>query len=283
MVLISVNGIINHKSISVLDRGVLFGESVYEVIPYHHNALFQFNEHINRLEKSFEQLCQIPFPRKQVILWITHYLQHITPKSCHSIYVQLTSGNSEIRNHIRKLEIPNCIIHQTYAEPVIPQRYAKGFRAIAVEDQRSGMTNLKTVQLAFNTQSLNLAYQNGYDDAVFIHNGYIVEAASSNFFAVINHVLVTPPLQGIVPGITRDALLRLVKKHNIPYEIRPISVDEVQFANEVFLTSSVKLLRPLREIEGIFSANGPFLHWNRLFSLFQNYITESCHHEETTR
>ena len=276
MVLTTVNGVPHHDMISVLDRGVLFGESVYEVIPIHLGQLFEYPKHLARLKSSFEQVCRRSFPQKQVIQWISEYMNMITPTESLGIYVQLTSGKTPIRNHIHVPLSPNptCIIHQTFAEPVDPHVYAKGFRAIALEDQRSKMSNLKTVQLAFNTHALNQAHDSGYDDAVFTRQGHLVEAASSNVFAVINHQLITPPLEGIVPGITRDVILRIAKKHHIPFAIRPISLNEIKHANEVILTSSVKLLKPLREIKGLYYNQGPYPHWHKLFNYFQQYIEQ---------
>jgi D-alanine transaminase len=284
MVLVTINGSPDHQFISVLDRGVMFGESVYEVIPLHFGQLFEYKKHISRLKSSFEQVCQQPFPQQQVVQWISEYVLMINPHSSYGIYVQLTSGSTPIRNHLQNDQSPSptCIIHQTDAEAVSPEEYARGFRAIALEDQRSKMSNLKTVQLAFNTFALNKAHQLGYDDAVFTRNGFLVEAASSNVFAVIDQKLVTPPLEGIVPGITRDVILRIAKQNNIPFAIRPIAIHELEHANEVFLSSSIKLLKPLNEIRGLYHNPGPFPHWQRLFSLFQQYIHKSCTHVEPT-
>ncbi|MEC7030090.1 MAG: aminotransferase class IV [Pseudomonadota bacterium] len=279
MVLISVNGQLNQSAISVLDRGILFGESVYEVIPIHHGTLFKLEQHIERLQRSFEQICQLPFPKDKVLCWISDYMTHINLSSCFGIYVQLTSGNMAIRNHIKSSQTPNCIIHQTFAESISPLRYAAGFKAISLEDQRSNMANHKTIQLAFNTFALNSAHREGYDDAVFTKDGTIIEAASSNIFAVINNVLVTPPLNGIVPGITREVVLQLAQDNQIPYAIRPIRLSELKHANEVFLTSSIKLLKPLREIKGLYFNKGPFPRWKQLFALFNEYTTRSCTHE----
>ena len=284
MVLVTVNGSPEHQFISVLDRGVLFGESVYEVIPLHFGQLFEYEKHLARLKSSFEQVCRQPFPQQQVTQWTSEYILMINPHNSYGVYVQLTAGNTPVRNHLQDGQTPSptCIIHQTYAEAVIPEVYARGFKAITIEDQRSKMSNLKTVQLAFNTYSLNKAHQLGYDDAVFTRSGFLVEAASSNVFAVINQELITPPLEGIVPGITRDVILRIAKQNNIPFAIRPIAIHELEHANEVFLSSSIKLLKPLNEIRGLYHNPGPFPHWQRLFSLFQQYIHKSCAHVEPT-
>ena len=279
MVLISINGNFNNRELSVLDRGVLFGESVYEVIPIHYQKPFQLEHHLQRLANGFQDVCGIPLDINQVRTWVNEYVAKMQDVPFHSVYVQLTSGSMPIRNHLPGTQKPTCIIHQTFFEPINFETYAKGFKAIAVADTRSSHACVKTIQLALNTQALKLASIKGYDDAVFIRDGYIVEAASSNVFAVIDDILITPPLDGIVPGLTRKAILEIAKNNHIPYEERPISLTELSHAQEVFLSSSIKLLKPLYEIENLFYHQTTFPIWRRIFSLYQSYIEHSLSYE----
>lgn len=279
MVLVSINGNFNTRSLSVLDRGLLFGESVYEVIPIHYQKPFQLEHHLKRLADGFQAICGIPLDTAQVRTWVNEYIEQMQDIPFHSVYVQLTSGSMPIRNHLPGTQKPTCIIHQTFFEPIDFAQYAQGFKAIAVTDTRSSHACVKTIQLALNTQALKLARIKGYDDAVFIRDGNIVEAASSNIFVVIDDVLITPPLDGIVPGLTRKLILELAKKNQIPYEIRPISLAELSHAQEVFLSSSIKLLKPLYEIENLFYHQTNFPIWRKLFRLYQSHIEHSLHYE----
>ena len=274
MVLVSVNGQFDHQVISVLDRGLLFGESVYEVIPVHHQKPFQVYAHLERLAKGFLEVCGTPAPIHSIHRWINEYVEKMQGEVFHSIYVQLTTGTMAIRHHIPDKTSVTCIIHQTFSPPVSIAEYQHGFRAITVADTRSQHARVKTIQLALNTHALKLADAKGYDDAVFIKDDCLVEAASSNVFAVINNQLVTPPLGNIVPGITRRLILEIAKQEQIPHVERPIHINELAHTQEIFLSSSIKLLKPLKEIEGLFRTKPHFPMWRRLFHAYMQRINE---------
>jgi D-alanine transaminase len=281
MALVSINGMSNTDKISVTDRGLLFGESIYEVILVHNNKPFQLNQHLARLNDNFFALFQTSLDIPMIRQWISKYLDECKNDQITNIYIQLTPGSTPIRNHINVDIKPTCIITQTYAESVCIDKYRHGFRAITVEDTRSSLASIKTNNLALNTSALKQAHARHYHDAIFIKNGYFVEAASSNLFVVINDILITPPLEGILNGLTRQKVLAIAKNNHIPYEIRPIHADEISNASEVFLSSSVKLLKPLREVEGYFKQTQKFVIWESLFQAYVQSIEKECQYAST--
>jgi len=282
MVPVSINGDINQNSIPVTDRGFLFGESVYEVMLIHNNKPFHLEAHLARLEKNFYTLCQHRLDIMQIKNWIIAYLQDVQMYNCQTLYIQITSGNMSMRNHLPNLINPTCILHQTYSEPIKFEAYKKGFRAITIPDTRSSLSQLKTNHLALNTNGLRLAAKSGYDDAIFVKHGYLTEAASSNLFIVNKNILITPPTDGIVNGLTRQEIIKLAKKAAIPCQVRPIHSNELQFASEVFLSSSVKLLKPISEIQSLYHNPAPAPIWEKLFNLYIDLIHDYTIDNATT-
>lgn len=275
MVLASINGKFN-THIPVTDRGLLFGESVYEVIPVYNNLPFQLDAHLERLEKGFAFVSPRPLPLDKIRLWIKQYIQKLPKQFFNNIYVQVTSGEMVLRDHMPAPTIPNCIIQQTKQQPVSIESYAQGFKAICLPDKRSALAEIKTNHLTYNTQALEQAQKRGYHDAIFVRNHCVTEAVSSNFFAVIHGTIVTPPTTGILSGLTRTLVLELIKEQNLSHEIAPITLNDLTSATEVFLTSSTRIMRPLVEIEGLFQAPNPGPIWLRLFHSYFNKIYEAC-------
>ncbi|MCP8351946.1 aminotransferase class IV [Candidatus Synchoanobacter obligatus] len=275
MVPVSINGVLSPPMISVFDRGFLFGESAYEVIPVYHQQPFQIDDHLARLQTNCQQLSQITISKSLIKQWIFKYLSMVN--NCDNLYVQITPGAIPIRNHLSRTNHFTCIIHQSFHEKIDFDRYKIGFNAITVADTRSSHSHLKSIQLALNTQALQEAHARGYDDAIFIKNGYITEAASSNVFAVINQTLVTPPTQGIVAGLTRHAILNIAKNNQLKHCVRPLSLEDLQSASEVFLSSSIKLLKPIKTIEKFYQNLHGHPYWEQLFQLLMKHIDHATH------
>ena len=278
----SINGHIGKNAISVLDRGLMFGESVYEVIPIYHGHPYQLDAHMNRLTQSFRTLNIPPIEPAVLYDWIWAYIRTLSKTEHTSIYIQITSGAMPShRDHICSAHrTPNVIIQEQPTPPVNVQTYESGFKALCTPDQRSTLCAIKTIQLALNTQALYRAQQQGYDDALFIRGQHVVEAASSNIFIVIKDILITPPLDAIVPGVTRMKVLELAQSLDIETQIRPISIHELSQASEIILTSSIKQLKPLIEVQPYFKQRNPGPLWKKLLLAYQQDIMH--HHEQHT-
>lgn len=268
-----------HDQISVYDRGVIFGESLYEVIPLYHHKPYLLDEHLNRLYNSFKTLYGFNLNLNQIKLWLSHLISRLEHQPFSSIYVQCSTGNANMgRSHLNTHGIqPNIVMFEYPAHMPNVTEYQAGFRAILFPDIRSKMANHKSTQLSINTIALNQAKQQGFHDAIFVKDQIITEAASSNFFAVKDNVLITPPLSNIVPGVTRSSVLKIAKDNDIPHKIREISLSELRSCQEIFLSSSVKILKPIVHIPHYFQATSPGPIWQQIFNEYQSRV----HHEHT--
>jgi len=276
----SINGRIGLHEISVLDRGLLFGESVYERIPIYHGQAYQLDAHMTRLTNSFSKLNIPPINIDLLDTWVQEFMDQIPIKESTSMYIQVTSGTlPSHRTHVAAEPLtPNVMLHEIPFHPICTKTYQLGFTALCVPDQRSGLCATKTTQLSLNTQALYTAKQQGYDDALFVRGEHVVEAASSNLFAVIKNTLITPPLNGIVPGVTRMKVLEFAHQANIPTQVRPIHINELAHASEIFLTSSIKQLKPIIEVKSHFkqASTGPI--WKQLLKAYQQDIIYAHEH-----
>ncbi|UTC24809.1 aminotransferase class IV [Candidatus Comchoanobacter bicostacola] len=282
MILTSINGRLN-QSISPHDRGLLFGESIYEVIPIYNQKPFCLDMHLSRLSSSFKTLFAINLDQQQIIQWITSFLQNMNTAAFSAIYIQVTTGSQQKhRNHLHNNAcIPNIIISEYRCEPIDIERYKQGYSAILLPDIRSGLAKHKSTQLSINTNALNQAQQAGMNEAIFVKNNLLTEGASSNLFIVSDNTLITPPLGNIVPGVTRHLVLKLAKQLGMNYQIRPIHTKELLNCTEVFLSSSIKILKPINFIPNNFSYKKPGKIWNKLL---QHYIglTHAHSHQAQT-
>jgi D-alanine transaminase len=267
----SINGAFNHQ-ISIYDRGVIFGESLYEVIPLYQNEPYLLNQHLERLYNSFKTLYHFELNLDQIKYWLNELIAKLPHTHFTSVYIQCSTGSlNKGRSHINIQEIqPNTIMYECPANTPKIEEYQAGFRAILFPDLRSQMASHKSTQLSINTIALTQAQQQGYHDAIFIKDGFITEAASSNFFTIKDGVLITPPLGSIVPGVTRSCVLQIAKDLGIPHQIREITALDLISCQEIFLSSSVKILKPIIYIPKHFQAisTGPI--WKKIFQTYQS-------------
>lgn len=154
-----------------------------------------------------------------------------------------------------------------------------GVKAISVDDSRWELCNIKATTLLANILLRQQAVENGCAEAILVKDGYVTEGAASNIFAVMDGILITPPLGSeILPGITRDVILEIARKNNIPYSEDIISLDALKTAGEIWLTSSTREIVPVVQLDHETIANGkPGPIWRTMNQLFQAY--KQSHHE----
>ncbi len=256
--------------VSVMDRGFLFGDGIYEVIPSYSGSLFHFQDHMKRLENSLSSIrLANPHDRAQ---WLEILTPLLDTGLDQYIYLQITRGIDSKRDH-------------TFPEKVTPTVFAmcsnivplanldSGVKAISVDDSRWELCNVKATTLLANILLRQQAVEKGCAEAILVKDGYVTEGAASNIFAVIDGILITPP-QGaeILPGITRDVILEIARKNNIPYSEDIISLDALKTASEIWLTSSTREIVPVVQLDNETIANGkPGPIWRIMNQLFQAY------------
>lgn len=256
--------------ISPLDRGFLFGDSVYEVLPVFDGRMFRFREHFDRLARSLREI-RMPSPHSHEE-WLELLEQLVERNGGGSmyLYVQVTRGMEFGRSHEFPTNARPTVFALASPLPVLgAEQRDKGLSAITVEDFRWGRCDIKTTALLANVLMKQQAVEAGAQEALIIRDGEVLEGSSTSVFIVRNGVLVTPAnSHRILPGTTRDTALELATGM-IPIEIRSISVAELVAADEVWISSATRDVLPVTRIDGKPVGSGkPGPLWQKVSAAF---------------
>ena len=267
---------IHEAHISVLDRGFLFGDGVYEVIPSYSGRLFRFQDHIRRLSNSLSGIrLNNPHNEKQ---WLDIVSPLIDPRINQSVYIQITRGADEKRDHAFPKSTQPTVFAMSSPVVPVPGQHG-GIKAITLPDERWQNCHIKAVTLLANILNRQQALDRGCTEAILYKNGHVTEGSASNVFAVIDNILLTPPKSNeILPGITRDVILELARSNHIHYQESPIPVEELKKAQEIWICSSIREIMPVVELDSKQVADGrPGPLWQRTNRLFQRYKNSHSH------
>lgn len=261
---------LTEAKVSVLDRGFLFGDGVYEVIPAYNGRLFRLEEHIARLNNSLAGI-RLPMPQS-VADWEAIFRPLLKGDQDQYIYLQITRGYAPKRDH----GFPEQVVPTVFAMCSEIKPFAgrlNGIKAVTLDDTRWQLCNIKAITLLANILLRQEALDQGCAEAILVKNGYVSEGAASNLFAVIDGELITPPKNHeILPGITRDVILELAAANNIPYQEDIIALEALQAASEVWVASSTREILPVVELDGAPVGDGkPGPVWQRMDALLQAY------------
>ena len=265
---------LEQAKISVLDRGFLFADGVYEVMPAYGGHLLRFDEHLQRLQNSLDSIrLKNPLTNSE---WRAILLKLLleNPSEDQYIYLQVTRGVAEKRNHGFPDEVvPTVFIMVNSLAPVTKQEILPGVSAITLDDIRWKACHIKSISLLGNILLRQQALESDAVEAILIKDGKVTEGAASNVFAVIDGVLVTPPVGPcLLPGITRDLIIELAHKNNIPCEEREFSEQALLEASEIWVTSSTREILPVIKLNNKPVANGksgPI--WEQMIDIYQAY------------
>ena len=253
--------------ISPLDRGFLFADSVYEVVPVYDGRMFRFVEHFDRLARSLDEI-KLPSPHSHT-QWLEIFDELIQRNGGGSMYVylQVTRGADFGRSHAFPAR-PTTTTVFAMASPLpelTPQIREHGISAITVEDFRWGRCDIKTTALLANVLMKQRAVEAGAQEAIIVRDGEVLEGSSTSVFLVVDDVLVTPPNNvRILPGTTRDAVLELAQGL-LPIEVRRVSVGELWRAQEVWISSATRDALPVVRIDNQPIGSGaPGPHWQQI-------------------
>ena len=256
----------------ITDRGLLFGDSVYEVVPAYGGIPFRVDHHLRRLDRSLTAIgMENPLSHSQ---WRTVFerLSQQLPGQDQSIYLQVTRGDYPDRNHvIPKQVIPNVIAFTSANPPRDAGVAARGIRVVTRDDIRWHRCDIKATTLLANVLARARASAEGADEAILIRDGAAMEGTASNLFIVKQGLLITPPDSAeLLPGITRDLVLELAAEEGIPYAQATIDATDLTAAQEIWLTSSTREVAAVVELNGQPVADGrPGELWRRMDALFQ--------------
>ena len=255
--------------VSVLDRGFLFGDGVYEVIPAYAGRIFRLEEHISRLNNSLQGI-RLPL-NYSVAEWQTIFQPLLDSSKNQCLYLQITRGAASKREHGFPENVkPTIFAMSSEVQPMASK--AGGIKAVTLDDIRWQLCNIKAITLLPNILLRQTALERGCAEAILLKNGYVIEGAASNVFAVIDGELTTPPKSNeILPGITRDLILELAQANGISYREDIIALEALQTASEVWVSFTQEIV-PVIELDGQMVGDGkPGPLWQRMDQILQEY------------
>ena len=266
---------IEEARIPVLDRGFIFGDGIYEVIPAYSRHVFRLAEHLRRLQYSLDGI-RLPNPHSnQEWTGIINDLIKRNEAEDQYIYLHVTRGVAK-RDHA----FPNPPVQPTIfimSSPLVTppvELLASGVKAITAPDNRWLRCDIKATSLLPNVLLRQIAIDAGCSETILIRdNAFMTEGAASNIFLVKNDVLLAPPKDHfMLPGITYDVILEIATANNIRYEIRRIGKEELSSPDELLLTSSTKEVLAITTLDNQPVGSGkPGAMFTRLHKLYQNY------------
>jgi D-alanine transaminase len=265
--------------VSVLDRGFIFGDGVYEVVPAYEGRPFRFQEHMNRLDRSLGEL-RIRNPmdrrawRKLVDDLVAAYAAHVGKKPEETnqlVYLQVTRGVA-MRDHVMPPDLEPTVfamVNRLYI--YTPEERAKGVLCVTADDFRWKKAHIKSTSLAGAVLSRQMSADAGGNETIMFRDGWLSEAAASNVWVVKNGVVLGPPKDNLVlEGIRYGLLEELCEQAGIPFELRRVSRGEVLAADEIVLSSATKEILPCTTLDGKPVGNGrPGPIYEKLFAGYQ--------------
>ena len=260
--------------ISPLDRGFLFADGVYEVIPVHRRRPFRLRAHLQRLDASLAAI-RLPNPHDERE-WqsILQQLAAAAGGAEMLLYVQVTRGAEAGRNHLFPRPASPTVF--AFAGPY-PLPSAKtldeGLGAITLEDIRWARCDIKSIALLANVLLRQDAADRGADEALLVRDGLLLEGSSSSVLLCIGGTLVTPPNDHrILPGTSRDAVLELAQGW-LPSQVCPLEARELASCDEVWIASAGRGVLPVTRIDGApVGAGRPGPLWREMYDRLQQHL-----------
>ncbi|MGE8659832.1 MAG: D-amino acid aminotransferase [Achromobacter sp.] len=243
---------VDEAKVSVLDRGFIFGDGIYEVVPVYQGNAFRMAEHLDRLDRSLAALrIAQPFDRGGWINLIQQLLDRTNLDTC-IVYLQVTRGVAK-RDHA----FPSPAVAPTvfgmvsaWAPPAAAAR-AQGLSAISIPDERWLHCEIKSVSLLGNVLARQQAVDAHVDEVLQFRDGFLTEGSSTNIWVVAGGKLLAPPKNNLIlEGIRYGLMGELAAEAGIPFEARRLSQDEVVQADELMLSSATKEVLPIVSLDG---------------------------------
>jgi len=262
---------LDDAKISVLDRGFIYGDGVYEVIPVYHRQPYRLRQHLARLQRSMDGIG-LANPHTDAE-WesIIRELVARTPFDDQGVYFQVTRGVAK-RDHSFPTGVAPTVFMMSNPLPLpTAEQVERGVAVVTATDERWLHCDLKTISLLGNVLARQRATDAGAVEAVLFRNGFLTEASASNVFIVVDGVILVPSKDNqILPGITYDAALELAVGGGLAVEVRPIPREEALAADEMWISSSTKEVLAVTTVDGnSFAGGSPGPVFRKMYELFQ--------------
>ncbi len=264
---------LEQASVSVLDRGFIFGDGVYELVPVYSRVPFRLDEHLERLERSLAAVAiRNPYSRSQ---WRAHVHALVDAQAYEDqgVYFQVTRGVAK-RDHAFPREAEPTVFMM--ANPLVnpPQAQVEnGAAAVSAEDYRWLRCDIKSISLIGNVLLRQLSAEAGAAETILFRDGRLTEASASNVFIVKGGVVLAPPKSNLIlPGITYDVVVELARASGMPLELRDIAEAEVRGADEIWVSSSSKEVLAIVSLDGKPVGDArPGPAFRRMYGLYQEF------------
>ncbi|HEX5338716.1 MAG TPA: D-amino acid aminotransferase [Gallionella sp.] len=269
--------------VPVLDRGFIFGDGVYEIIPVYSQRAFRLSEHLKRLQSSLDGI-RLANPHSEAE-W-TELINELIARNASDdqyLYLHITRGVAR-RDHAFPQPPVSPTVYMMSSPLLHPAAglLASGVSAVTATDNRWLRCDVKAISLLPNVLLRQLAVDAGCAETILIReeaapgDGFMTEGAASNIFVVRDGTLLAPPKNNLMlPGITYDVVLEIAAANHIPYQVRKIAKSEVLAADELLLTSSTKEILPITTVDGKPVGTGkPGAMFARLHTLYQDFKRE---------
>ena len=274
MVYLNGNFIEKDKAfVSVMDRGFLFGDGVYEVFPAYNRKIIGLDSHLNRLQDGLDAISiKNPHNKNEWKDLINKIISFDSNNRNQAIYLQISRGSDENRKHTYGELKPTVYIQSSAINPREKNTLLNGLSAITREDIRWLKSNTKATSLLANTLYAQEAKNNDAEETILYRNGIVTEASSSNVFIVKSNCIYTHPKgPNILPGITREKVIECAKVNNITVNESSFTKEQLMDADEVWISSSTRELIPITIIDGIQISDGfagPI--WSEVYDQYQS-------------
>ena len=242
---------LNLAKVSVLDRGFLFGDGIYEVVPVYERHVFRFDEHMARLDRSLAKV-RIANPHTAAE-WLVRCRQLIAanPASDQLLYLQVTRGVAP-RDHVMPTDIEPTVFMMTSAlKPPSAEQRHRGVACISARDFRWERGDIKSISLLGNVLARQMSADHGAAETIMFRDGFLTEAAACNVWVVQEGAVLGPPKsEHVLEGIRFELIRELCEEEGIAFNLRPISEGEVTAADELMLSSATKEVLPVTTLDG---------------------------------
>ena len=242
---------LREAKVSVLDRGFLFGDGIYEVLPVYGRRLFRFEEHMARLGRNLAKV-RIANPHTAVRwLELCRELVAVQPDEDQALYLQVTRGVAP-RHHVMPVDVAPTVFMMSnpLVQPSAEERH-RGVACITARDFRWERGDLKSISLLGNVLARQMSADHGAAETILLRDGFLTEASASNVWVVHEGAVLGPPKsEHVLEGIRYELIRELCEEEGIAFNLRPIAEADLLSADEVMLSSAAKEVLPVTSIDG---------------------------------
>ena len=242
---------LNLAKVSVLDRGFLFGDGIYEVVPVYGRQVFRFGEHMARLDRTLAKV-RIANPHTAAE-WLERCRRLIDAHAARDqlLYLQVTRGVAP-RDHVMPTDIePTVFMMTSPMKPPSAEQRHRGVACITARDFRWERGDIKSISLLGNVLARQMSADQGAVETIMFRDGFLTEGAACNVWVVREGAVLGPPKsEHVLEGIRFELIRELCEEEGIAFNLRPISEGEVGTADELMLSSATKEVLPVTTLDG---------------------------------